>query len=168
MRCLNPLFPGVLEVKQHDHAELRRHARERDEVNGPLIERGAVQRVRPKAMTVAKVLADTGTGSKVTQRIATPMVGGAITAALLSIFGVHAAYLLMRRPRQPRAEGCWKFWRRRRAAGRPSASTHGCCRQRVTAHTATSRSLQLAQADTAWQVQEAEGPLVPLRIAHCT
>ncbi|MGH8805843.1 MAG: efflux RND transporter permease subunit, partial [Polaromonas sp.] len=68
---------------------------------------GAVLRVRPKAMTVAVILAGlfpimwgTGTGSEVMQRIAAPMVGGMITAPLLSMFVIPAAYLLMRRPRK--------------------------------------------------------------------
>jgi Cu(I)/Ag(I) efflux system membrane protein CusA/SilA len=39
----------------------------------------------------------TGTGSEVMQRIAAPMVGGMITAPLLSMFVVPAVYLLMRR-----------------------------------------------------------------------
>ncbi|WP_332778343.1 efflux RND transporter permease subunit [Polaromonas sp.] len=70
------------------------------------IREGAVLRVRPKAMTVAVILAGlfpimwgTGTGSEVMQRIAAPMVGGMITAPLLSMFVIPAAYLLMRRPR---------------------------------------------------------------------
>ena len=70
---------------------------------------GAVLRVRPKAMTVAVILAGlfpimwgTGTGSEVMQRIAAPMVGGMITAPLLSMFVVPAAYLLMRRRRKSR------------------------------------------------------------------
>ncbi|MCE3607306.1 efflux RND transporter permease subunit [Massilia sp. P8910] len=65
---------------------------------------GAVLRVRPKAMTVAVILAGlvpimagTGTGSEVMQRIAAPMVGGMITAPLLSMFVVPAAFLLLRR-----------------------------------------------------------------------
>ena len=65
---------------------------------------GAVLRVRPKAMTVAVILAGLfpimwggGTGSEVMQRIAAPMVGGMITAPLLSMFVIPAAYLLMRR-----------------------------------------------------------------------
>jgi Cu(I)/Ag(I) efflux system membrane protein CusA/SilA len=65
---------------------------------------GAVLRVRPKAMTVAVILAGllpimwgTGTGSEVMQRISAPMVGGMITAPLLSMFVIPAAYLLMRR-----------------------------------------------------------------------
>jgi len=64
---------------------------------------GAVLRVRPKAMTVAVILAGllpimfgSGTGSEVMQRIAAPMVGGMITAPLLSMFVIPAAYLLMR------------------------------------------------------------------------
>ncbi|HEY2976769.1 MAG TPA: CusA/CzcA family heavy metal efflux RND transporter, partial [Burkholderiaceae bacterium] len=73
------------------------------------IREGAVLRVRPKAMTVAVILAGlfpimwgTGTGSEVMQRIAAPMVGGMITAPLLSMFVIPAAYLLMRRPRSNR------------------------------------------------------------------
>jgi Cu(I)/Ag(I) efflux system membrane protein CusA/SilA len=73
------------------------------------IREGAVLRVRPKAMTVAVILAGlfpimwgTGTGSEVMQGIAAPMVGGMITAPLLSMFVIPAAYLLMRRPRGTR------------------------------------------------------------------
>ena len=69
------------------------------------IREGAVQRVRPKAMTVAVILGGMlpimwGTGSEVMQRIAAPMVGGMITAPLLSMFVIPAAYLLMRRNRR--------------------------------------------------------------------
>jgi copper/silver efflux system protein len=70
------------------------------------IEEGAVQRVRPKAMTVAVILAGLlpilwggGTGSEVMQRIAAPMVGGMITAPLLSMVLIPAAWLLLRRRR---------------------------------------------------------------------
>jgi copper/silver efflux system protein len=70
------------------------------------IEEGAVQRVRPKAMTVAVILAGLipimlshGTGAEVVQRIAAPMIGGMITAPLLSMFVVPAAYLLIQRRR---------------------------------------------------------------------
>ena len=72
------------------------------------IREGAVLRVRPKAMTVAVILAGLlpilwggGTGSEVMQRIAAPMVGGMVTAPLLSMFVIPAAYWLMRR--KPRA-----------------------------------------------------------------
>ena len=68
------------------------------------IREGAVLRVRPKAMTVAVILAGLlpilwggGTGSEVMQRIAAPMVGGMVTAPLLSMFVIPAAYWLMRR-----------------------------------------------------------------------
>ncbi|MDO8178922.1 MAG: efflux RND transporter permease subunit [Undibacterium sp.] len=68
------------------------------------IRTGAVLRVRPKAMTVAVIIAGlvpimlgSGTGSEVMQRIAAPMVGGMITAPLLSMFVVPAVYLLLRR-----------------------------------------------------------------------
>ncbi len=67
------------------------------------IREGAVQRVRPKAMTVAVILAGlfplfigTGAGSEVMQRIAAPMLGGMVTAPLLSMLVIPAAYLLVR------------------------------------------------------------------------
>jgi len=76
---------------------------------GEAIREGALLRVRPKAMTVAVILAGlfpiligTGAGSEVMSRIAAPMVGGMITAPLLSMFVIPAAYLLMRRPRPER------------------------------------------------------------------
>ena len=57
------------------------------------IREGAVLRVRPKAMTVSVIIAGLlpimwshGTGSEVMQRIAAPMIGGMITAPLLSLF----------------------------------------------------------------------------------
>jgi len=43
------------------------------------------------------ILWETGTGSEITQRIAAPMIGGMITAPLLSMFVIPALYLLMRR-----------------------------------------------------------------------
>jgi Cu(I)/Ag(I) efflux system membrane protein CusA/SilA len=73
------------------------------------IREGAVLRVRPKAMTVAVILAGlipilwgSGAGAEVMSRIAAPMVGGMITAPLLSMFVIPAAYRLMR-DRQPKA-----------------------------------------------------------------
>jgi len=65
---------------------------------------GAVMRVRPKAMTVATIFAGLlpimighGTGSEVMQRIAAPMVGGMITAPILSLFVIPAIYLVWKR-----------------------------------------------------------------------
>jgi copper/silver efflux system protein len=70
------------------------------------IREGAVLRVRPKAMTVAVVLAGLipimlghGSGSEVMQRIAAPMVGGMVTAPLLSMLIIPAAWLLLQRRR---------------------------------------------------------------------
>ncbi|MBO3056551.1 efflux RND transporter permease subunit [Burkholderia pseudomallei] len=70
------------------------------------IREGAVLRVRPKAMTVAVVLAGLipimvghGAGSEVMQRIAAPMVGGMVTAPILSMFVIPAAWFLLQRRR---------------------------------------------------------------------
>jgi Cu(I)/Ag(I) efflux system membrane protein CusA/SilA len=76
------------------------------------VRQGAALRVRPLAMTVAVIIAGLfpmlighGAGSEVMSRIAAPMIGGMLTAPLLSMLVVPAAYLLMRRrrplPRQP-------------------------------------------------------------------
>src|SRR5262249_51464818 len=90
-----------------------KHAAEREmESNERLVQaiiEGAALRVRPIAMTVAVIIAGllpimwgSGTGSEVMRRIAAPMVGGMITAPLLSMFVVPAAYLLVRRVRRGR------------------------------------------------------------------
>lgn len=94
---------GVVMLVYLDNA-LRDHER-----RGPLtaamlreaIMEGAVLRVRPKAMTVAVIVAGllpiflgTGTGSEVMSRIAAPMIGGMITAPLLSLFVIPVIYLL--------------------------------------------------------------------------
>ncbi|MGH8863777.1 MAG: efflux RND transporter permease subunit, partial [Burkholderiales bacterium] len=89
-------------VKRHEkEGKLRDH----NDLTDAIME-GAVLRVRPKAMTVAVIIAGLlplflgeGAGSEVMQRIAAPMVGGMISAPLLSMFVVPAAYLLMRRRR---------------------------------------------------------------------
>lgn len=66
------------------------------------IAEGAVLRVRPKAMTATVILAGllpimfgSGTGSEVMQRIAAPMVGGMVTAPLLSMLVIPVIYLLI-------------------------------------------------------------------------
>ena len=68
------------------------------------VRKGALLRVRPKAMTVAVILAGllpillgTGTGSEVMRRIAAPMIGGMLTAPLLSMLVIPAGYLMLRR-----------------------------------------------------------------------
>jgi Cu(I)/Ag(I) efflux system membrane protein CusA/SilA len=65
---------------------------------------GAVLRVRPKAMTVATIIAGlvpifigTGTGSEVMSRIAAPMIGGMITAPILSLVVLPVIYLIWKK-----------------------------------------------------------------------
>jgi Cu(I)/Ag(I) efflux system membrane protein CusA/SilA len=79
------------------------------EVLESAIREGAVLRVRPKAMTVAVIIAGLlpifwgeGAGSEVMSRIAAPMVGGMITAPLLSMLVIPAGYRLMRTKRNGR------------------------------------------------------------------
>ncbi|EMH4161832.1 efflux RND transporter permease subunit [Pluralibacter gergoviae] len=68
------------------------------------IHEGAVLRVRPKVMTVATIMAGllpvmwgSGAGSEVMSRIAAPMIGGMITAPLLSMLVIPALYRLLHR-----------------------------------------------------------------------
>jgi Cu(I)/Ag(I) efflux system membrane protein CusA/SilA len=94
---------GVVMLVYLDNA-LREHAAEgpltRSSLRAAIMD-GAVLRVRPKAMTVATIFAGllpiflgTGTGSEVMSRIAAPMIGGMITAPLLSLYVVPVIYLL--------------------------------------------------------------------------
>ena len=96
---------GVVMLVYLDHAiENRVRKRQFDsahDLDEALME-GAVLRVRPKAMTVAVILAGLfpllvghGAGSEVMQRLAAPMVGGMITAPLLSLFVLPAIYKLL-------------------------------------------------------------------------
>jgi Cu(I)/Ag(I) efflux system membrane protein CusA/SilA len=97
---------GVVMLIYLDQAVRARQAEGRCNTRGDLVEaivEGAVMRVRPKAMTVAVIMAGllpimlgTGTGSEVTQRIAAPMVGGMVTAPMLSMFVIPVVYLLWR------------------------------------------------------------------------
>ncbi|MBI3438956.1 MAG: efflux RND transporter permease subunit [Proteobacteria bacterium] len=75
------------------------------------IREGALLRLRPKAMTVAVIMAGLlpilwtgGAGAEVMRRIAAPLVGGMLTAPLLSLLVIPAAYLLIRRHGVRRAE----------------------------------------------------------------
>jgi Cu(I)/Ag(I) efflux system membrane protein CusA/SilA len=97
---------GVIMLLYLKHAwEGRLAAGEPDDATTLLaaIREGAVQRVRPKAMTVAVILAGLlpimlghGTGSEIMQRIAAPMVGGMVTAPLLSMLVIPVVYRLLR------------------------------------------------------------------------
>jgi Cu(I)/Ag(I) efflux system membrane protein CusA/SilA len=64
---------------------------------------GAVERVRPKMMTVVAIMAGllpimwgTGTGSEVMSRIAAPMVGGMISSTILTLAVIPAIYALVK------------------------------------------------------------------------
>jgi len=68
---------------------------------------GAVERVRPKMMTVVAIMAgllpimwSTGTGSEIMQRIAVPMIGGMISSTLLTLIVIPAIYGLVKERRQ--------------------------------------------------------------------
>jgi Cu(I)/Ag(I) efflux system membrane protein CusA/SilA len=68
------------------------------------IEHGAVNRLRPKLMTVAAIMLGLlpalwahGTGAEVMQRIAAPMVGGMITSTILTLVVIPVLYFLWRR-----------------------------------------------------------------------
>jgi Cu(I)/Ag(I) efflux system membrane protein CusA/SilA len=98
---------GVVMLIYLDHAIAKRRAANQFNTEDDLIEaieEGAVLRVRPKAMTVTVIIAGLlpimfggGTGSEVMRRIAAPMVGGMITAPILSMLVLPAAYLLLHR-----------------------------------------------------------------------
>lgn len=106
---------GVIMLIYLDHAIRERRERGQLQTEADLREaliEGAVLRVRPKAMTVAVIIAGlvplfigAGAGSEVMQRIAAPMIGGMITAPLLSMFVVPAVYLLINRRKLALAPG---------------------------------------------------------------
>jgi Cu(I)/Ag(I) efflux system membrane protein CusA/SilA len=71
---------------------------------------GAVERVRPKMMTVAAIMAglvpilwSTGAGSEVMQRIAVPMIGGMASSTVLTLIVIPAVYALVKGHGLPRA-----------------------------------------------------------------
>ena len=75
----------------------------RDDIEDAVFE-GAVLRVRPKVMTVATIFAalipimyGTGTGSEIMQRIAAPMIGGMVTATLLTLFVIPSIFVIWKR-----------------------------------------------------------------------
>jgi Cu(I)/Ag(I) efflux system membrane protein CusA/SilA len=108
---------GVVMLIYLKNAHARRLASGEPDNNETLlaaIREGAVLRVRPKAMTVAVVMAGllpilwgTGTGSEVMTRIAAPMVGGMVTAPLLSMLVIPAAWYLARRRKYRTARPAW-------------------------------------------------------------
>jgi len=82
-----------LEGRMHDAVDVAAAVRE-----------GAVDRLRPKMMTVTAIIAglapilwSAGTGADVMKRIAAPMVGGMVTSTVLTLVVIPAIYLLWRR-----------------------------------------------------------------------
>ncbi|MFK4046225.1 efflux RND transporter permease subunit [Roseomonas mucosa] len=109
---------GVIMLIYLDHAFAEIMERRRDE-GRPLtredlrhaIMEGAVERVRPKMMTVTAIMAglvpilwSTGTGSELMQRIAVPMVGGMVSSTVLTLLVIPAIYATVKGWRLPRAE----------------------------------------------------------------
>jgi Cu(I)/Ag(I) efflux system membrane protein CusA/SilA len=105
---------GVVMLVYLDSALAARRAEDQLRDIGDLkaaIEEGAVMRIRPKAMTVATIFAGLlpimllgGVGSEVMRPIAAPMVGGMITAPLLSLFVLPALYLIWHKGDKPLAK----------------------------------------------------------------
>jgi copper/silver efflux system protein len=102
---------GVVMLIYLDHAfrgiaERRRaqgRALTRDDLHAAIME-GAVERVRPKMMTVAAIMAGLlpilwshGAGSEVMQRIAVPMIGGMISSTVLTLVVIPAIYAAVKR-----------------------------------------------------------------------
>jgi len=102
---------GVVMLIYLDHAFTATMRQRREEarpvtardLHDAIIE-GAVERVRPKMMTVSAIMAgllpilwSTGTGSEVMQRIAVPMVGGMISSTLLTLVVIPAIYEQVKR-----------------------------------------------------------------------
>jgi Cu(I)/Ag(I) efflux system membrane protein CusA/SilA len=107
-------FGVVMQVYLNNALQHRLDAGEPDNEHTLLaaIREGAVLRVRPKAMTVAVVMAGLlpimwsgGTGSELMTRIAAPMVGGMVSAPLLSMLVMPAAWYLLHRRRRPKVIG---------------------------------------------------------------
>jgi copper/silver efflux system protein len=112
---------GVVMLIYLDHAlaevRARRAAKSEPLTRADLnaaIQIGAVDRVRPKMMTVVAIMAgllpimwSTGAGSEVMQRIAVPMIGGMISSTLLTLIVIPAIYGLVKgwqlRSREPAA-----------------------------------------------------------------
>jgi Cu(I)/Ag(I) efflux system membrane protein CusA/SilA len=90
---------GVVMMVYLDEAVKRHRPANLGELRAAVIE-GAVMRVRPKAMTAAVIIAGmlpimlgSGAGSEVMRRVAAPLVGGMVTAPLVSMLLIPVLYL---------------------------------------------------------------------------
>jgi copper/silver efflux system protein len=96
---------GVVMLVYLDHAWRSRTPEARTSIadlNAAIVE-GAVERVRPKIMTVSAIMAGllpilwgNGAGASVMKRIAAPMVGGMISSTVLTLVVIPAVYALVR------------------------------------------------------------------------
>jgi Cu(I)/Ag(I) efflux system membrane protein CusA/SilA len=97
---------GVVMLIYLDHALAERRVRcasedrafAREDLRAAIMA-GAVERVRPKMMTVTAIIAGLlpilwshGTGSELTQRIAVPMIGGMVSSTVLTLLVIPAIY----------------------------------------------------------------------------
>ena len=113
---------GVIMLIYLDHAltdQKAKAAREnraltREDLQAAIME-GAVERVRPKMMTVVAIMAgllpilwSTGTGSEVMQRIAVPMIGGMVSSTVLTLIVIPAIYALVKGYRLPKTPAVTK------------------------------------------------------------
>ncbi len=101
------LNQALAEIQARCDAE--RRALTHDDLYEAIME-GAVERVRPKMMTVVAIMAgllpimwSTGTGSEIMQRIAVPMIGGMISSTLLTLIVIPAIYGLVKQAALKRA-----------------------------------------------------------------
>src|SRR6185437_9780297 len=99
---------GVVMLLYLDHAWDKFHAQRRMHSLGDLyaaVKEGAVQRIRPKIMTVCAILFGllpimwspvTQAGADVMKRIATPMIGGVVTSAILELLIYPVIFVIWR------------------------------------------------------------------------
>ena len=94
------LYLNLAWDKRRKLAQAENRKLTRDDIEEVVFE-GAVLRVRPKVMTVATIFAalipimyGTGTGSEIMQRIAAPMIGGMVTATLLTLFVIPSIFVI--------------------------------------------------------------------------
>jgi copper/silver efflux system protein len=88
------------ELQQHRRSERRTFSRH--DLHAAVMA-GAVERVRPKMMTVVAIMAGLlpimwshGTGAEVMQRIAVPMIGGMVSSTILTLVVIPAVYALVK------------------------------------------------------------------------
>jgi len=99
--------------RKHE-ADMEGHSLTKSDLNAAIME-GAVERVRPKMMTVAAIMAGLvpilwshGTGSEIMQRIAVPMIGGMVTSTILTLVVIPVLFALVRAPELRRARAARK------------------------------------------------------------